>query len=826
MAGIAPRAGARLRAAARRRGPVRPGRHTCCARPDGRRAKRAGSAPGDTRGDRSHGRAARRAPRARAEQSRGLAHAGALAGRDRPLRRVGQGLRPADRGRRQECRRARRLCRRPGDGRGAQPAGRADAARRGGARARSRPRQGAGARRHRGIRARQLRRRDRALGTLDEDAAPGLAARRGRAQRPGRRAPARRRRAAGGGAGGTGPEHAGGKQRRGSGAGHRHARRRARGERQAGRHGVRARPAGAGPAHAARGEAHRGARPALRLPPRRQHGDGAGRQAFAASARRRHGARLEKRQCRAQQGRPRGRERCDRARHQRRAGHDLDDRRVARAHSAHSALRRALLRRRRHVDVDAEQVVGVVAPLDRLQAGEIDAIGLRDALALVLGEEVDVAATRAERRRVAVQRTRPVAAGRVVGRALPAPVDVHDAARVAPRVGGFRRRDCRHGAAELGEEDLALGPRRLLGRLDGEVDQSVVHGAEVVRLPVVACAGGEQRIEGRLERGVGIAPEVAAGGRAEAEHRRGRARAGIGVARVQHREDDHVLAVNRLGQEGQRRRLAQHRPDVEFGRRIEREIAPGAQHLGRLRQRIHDEARVDLRPDRMQRELERGHHAEVAAAAADRPEQLRFLGRRGDALAAVCGDDVGGDQVVDGHAVLARQPAEAATQAQARHAGRRVDAERRRQAEGLRFAVEVAEQRARRDARSALLRVDMHAALRGLVDHQRAVGHRVAGDVMAAAAHRQAHLVLAREGQCVAHVLRVQAARDDRRPALGHAVPDLARGVVGLRFRCDDAATDTRGECFEARGVQYGVAPVERRIADVLHGSLRSVVSR
>ena len=68
-------------------------------------------------------------------------------------------------------------------------------------------------------------------------------------------------------------------------------------------------------------------------------------------------------------------------------------------------------------------------------------------------------------------------------------------------------------------------------------------------------------------------------------------------------------------------------------------------------------------------ELERGHDAEVAAAAAQRPEQVRIAVRTGHDTLAGRGDDLGPDQVVAGEARRARQPADPAAERQAADAG-------------------------------------------------------------------------------------------------------------------------------------------------------------
>ena len=77
--------------------------------------------------------------------------------------------------------------------------------------------------------------------------------------------------------------------------------------------------------------------------------------------------------------------------------------------------------------------------------------------------------------------------------------------------------------------------------------------------------------------------------------------------------------------------------------------------------------------------LELGDDAEVAAAAANGPEQVRVLGRAGSTDLAVGGDDLDRAQVVAGHAVAAHQPAETAAERQTGDAGRGDRAAGRRQ---------------------------------------------------------------------------------------------------------------------------------------------------
>ena len=74
-----------------------------------------------------------------------------------------------------------------------------------------------------------------------------------------------------------------------------------------------------------------------------------------------------------------------------------------------------------------------------------------------------------------------------------------------------------------------------------------------------------------------------------------------------------------------------------------------------------EHARVDLAIAE-ERELQRGHHAEVASATAQRPEQVGVFRRRCPRELAVGGDDFDRRHLVRGEAVLARQPTQAAAE--------------------------------------------------------------------------------------------------------------------------------------------------------------------
>ncbi len=258
----------------------------------------------------------------------------------------------------------------------------------------------------------------------------------------------------------------------------------------------------------------------------------------------------------------------------------------------------------------------------------------------------------------------------------------------------------------------------------------------------------------------------------------------------------------RFGQEGQRRRLAQHRPHAQLVRRAGGEVAPCTQHLAGLREGVDDQPGVDLRADRMQPELERGRHAEVAAAAAQGPEQLGLRSGRDLAQRAVGRHQAHAQQVVDGEAVLARQPAEAAAEREAGDAGGGIDSQRCGEAMRLRFAIEVGQQRARLDPRSALRRVDADLAHARHVEHQAALRDCIAGDMMAATPHAQQHVMRLREAHGGLHIARGLAARDQRGMPIDASVPDLAGFVVALVGLAEKTALQLCCECFDLRLAQ------------------------
>ena len=193
------------------------------------------------------------------------------------------------------------------------------------------------------------------------------------------------------------------------------------------------------------------------------------------------------------------------------------------------------------------------------------------------------------------------------------------------------------------------------------------------------------------------------------------------------------LAVVLLGHE-RHRRAGHHVGDRRqlVGRGLGRGDEPG-DGLGRRRQDEHPAGRP--RAASCSRKLEPRHDAEVAAAAADRPEQVGLvLGVDAEEL-AVGGDDLGREQDVDRQAVLAHEVADAAAERDPADADRAGVAEPGRQAV-LGGGRRVRRRRSGRPPAQAVRAVDVdvervHVAQ---VEHDPAVDDAVAGGAVAAAA--------------------------------------------------------------------------------------------
>ena len=206
-------------------------------------------------------------------------------------------------------------------------------------------------------------------------------------------------------------------------------------------------------------------------------------------------------------------------------------------------------------------------------------------------------------------------------------------------------------------------------------------------------------------------------------------------------------------------------------------VAGELEDLLRTLGRGHHQAAVDDRADLVEPVHERRDDPEVAAAAADAPEELRVLSTaRRQPLAGSC-HDLGRQEVVGREPALALEPAAAAPQREAGDPGRRETPTRDREAVLLGRRVELPPGQARFRARRARLGIDGDPLHRREVDHDAVVARPVTRGRVPAAAHRHLQAALTGEVDGSNDVVRRRAARDQRGMPVMDAVPDEARLV-------------------------------------------------
>ena len=180
----------------------------------------------------------------------------------------------------------------------------------------------------------------------------------------------------------------------------------------------------------------------------------------------------------------------------------------------------------------------------------------------------------------------------------------------------------------------------------------------------------------------------------------------------------------------------------------------------------------------MEADAQGGHDAEVAAAAAQRPQQIGLRVGAGGHAPPVRQHDFGAEQVVRSEAARAAERAVAAAQAQAGHADRAAVAHCRDQVVGAGGDGYVLGPGAAPDGGHKRLRVNRHIPHPGEVDDEPTVAQGAARPVVAAAAHRQWQAVAPRGAHGRLHVLCLFAERDYRRTAAHGAVPDTAALLI------------------------------------------------
>ena len=148
--------------------------------------------------------------------------------------------------------------------------------------------------------------------------------------------------------------------------------------------------------------------------------------------------------------------------------------------------------------VEPEEVGWVVAPFDLHEAFEVRPVRVRDPVALVVGEVVDVGTRRRELLEGGIGLPDPAHVGRRL-RGVEPLADEHEVvARRTVRIHGSRRIDPAHLAVEVLDHHRAHDRRRRLERRDHRLHGGVAELGEERRLPVVERPPRERVVEQRV----------------------------------------------------------------------------------------------------------------------------------------------------------------------------------------------------------------------------------------------------------------------------------------------------------------------------------------
>ena len=196
----------------------------------------------------------------------------------------------------------------------------------------------------------------------------------------------------------------------------------------------------------------------------------------------------------------------------------------------------------------------------------------------------------------------------------------------------------------------------------------------------------------------------------------------------------------------------------------------------------------------MEAEPEARDDAEVAAATAERPEQIRVGVLVREQNVAAGRHDLRAEEVVEREAVAGDQVPDAAAEGQPADAGRSERPARGYEPVALTHGVEVDPGRAPTRLGDALHRVDAHVAEQAQVDHHSALADRVARDAVGAGPYGYREFARAGELDRCGDVGGVEGPHDHRRPAVDRPVVDGTREVVLAVLRPDQLPAQGRLE--------------------------------
>ena len=216
----------------------------------------------------------------------------------------------------------------------------------------------------------------------------------------------------------------------------------------------------------------------------------------------------------------------------------------------------------------------------------------------------------------------------------------------------------------------------------------------------------------------------------------------------------HLAEMDLLGEGRPRRDGVEGEEAVQLAWRSWEKLAVDREHLGAELDRP-ERRPADDRAHLVQPEDERRDDTEVAAAAPDRPVEIRvLLGARAHLLAA-CQHELRLEQVVDREPALAGQVADAAAEGEAADPGGRDDPAGRREPVLVRHPIDFAPGAAAANPDGACLRIDVDVLQRREVDHDPVVARPQPGAIVAAAADGEEQVVVACERDGPGHVGRI-----------------------------------------------------------------------
>ena len=246
-----------------------------------------------------------------------------------------------------------------------------------------------------------------------------------------------------------------------------------------------------------------------------------------------------------------------------------------------------------------------------------------------------------------------------------------------------------------------------------------------------------------------------------------------------------------LGERRRRRDRGEGEEAVQLARGVRKEVPVGGQHLGARLDRPEGRA-ADDGVDLVQFEEEGGDDAEVAAAAPDRPVEVRVLVGAGTHALAARQHDLGLDQVVDRQAAFAGQVADAASEREAADAGGRDDAARGRHPVLVGRGIHFSPDAAAADPDRAGPRIDLDVLQAGEVEDDAVVAGAETGAVVGTSTDRQEDVMVGGEGDDLGDVVDVGGARDQPGAAVDHRVVDLAGLVVAGVLGADQLTGEVR----------------------------------